>query len=382
MKICIISPRYTLTGVALAQIRFARALAQNGHEVDLIFGCLDYEMLSPDKRQLPDVIGVKVAQWGCDKVRKMFSPMVRYLRKRKPDIVFSAEDHLNDVVLLAAIASGSQAKISGSSRVLPVDAVGHGGPYSNTVFSRKWVFKQLTRAVMWRADALTCVSEDMVGEYRKLFGNSPHVCVYNIIADAPSLQRMVEPVDDEWFLSEGHPIISSAGTLTKRKGFTDLIHAVRHLYDRNRPVRLAILGEGPMRQELEHLVQELDLEDAVWFAGLVENPLKYFARSQVSVLASYSEGLPNVLVEAMMCGCVPVATDCPTGPREVLQDGKYGYLVPMHDPAAMATGIEMALDKKIPAELLAEAVQPFKPEAVIRRHFEILGLAGHESALQ
>jgi glycosyltransferase involved in cell wall biosynthesis len=82
-----------------------------------------------------------------------------------------------------------------------------------------------------------------------------------------------------------------------------------------------------------------------------------------------------VLVEGMMCGCVPVATDCPTGPREILQDGKYGYLVPMHDPAAMATGIEMALDRPIPPEQLAEAVKSYEGEAVVRRHFETLGLS-------
>jgi len=231
---------------------------------------------------------------------------------------------------------------------------------------------------MRRADAMTCVSEDMVAEYRKLFKNSPHVCVHNIIVDKPSLERMAEPVDHEWFAGAGVPVISSAGTLTKRKGFNDLIHALRELHDRGRTVRLAIFGEGPMREELESLVRRLRLEEAVWFAGRVENPLKYFARSRVSVLASYSEGLPNVLVEAMMCGCTPVATDCPTGPREVLRDGKYGYLVPMHDPVAMADGIEKALDRPISPELLAEAIQSFKPDAVIDRHFEILGVSGRE----
>ena len=306
-------------------------------------------------------------------MRGMFRPLCRYLKEVEPDVVFSAEDHLNDVVLLSAIATRSKAKISGSSRVLPVDAVGHDGPYSNRPFSRKWLFKQFTRAVMWRADALTCVSEDMVVEYRKLFRKSPHVCVHNIIVDEPSRQRMRESVDHPWFSNPDVPVIVSAGTLTERKGFVDLIRAVAHLLERDRAVRLAIFGEGPMRQELVSLVQTLGIENAVWFAGRVENPLKYFARARVSVLASYSEGLPNVLVEAMMCGCVPVATDCPTGPREVLQDGKYGYLVPMHDPAAMADAIEMALDRPIAPSMLEEAIRSFETEAVIRRHFELLG---------
>ena len=78
----------------------------------------------------------------------------------------------------------------------------------------------------------------------------------------------------------------------------------------------------------------------------------------------------NVLVEAMLCGCTPVSTDCPTGPREVLQDGRFGYLVPVQDPAALAAGIERALDRPIPKEELALAVRPLEEKAVLQRHFE------------
>ena len=135
-----------------------------------------------------------------------------------------------------------------------------------------------------------------------------------------------------------------------------------------------ILGDGPLRTELEALIVELDLSKVVSLLGYVENPLKYFARADVFVLSSHVEGLPNVLVEAMMCGCTPVSTDCPTGPREVLQNGKYGYLVPMRDPVAMAAGIVQALDHPIPRDILAEAVRPFEESAVLGRHFDILGI--------
>jgi glycosyltransferase involved in cell wall biosynthesis len=375
MRICVISPRYTFTGVALAQIRFARALAEDGHEVDMIFGCIDEDHLPEDKRKLPDVPGVRMIEWGKGKVRSLFLPFCRYLRNEKPDVVFSAEDHLNDIVLLAAILTGSRAKVSGSSRVFPLSTTGHDGPYSNRILSRKWLFKQLTRLVMWRADALTCVSADLAEEYRRLFKGNTHVCAHNIIVDDASRLRMSEPVDDAWFSADDLPTIVSAGTLTKRKGFDDLIRAVRELYDRGRPVKVAILGEGPMRDELEALVDELGLAGKIWLPGRVANTLKYFAKADISVLSSYSEGLPNVLIEAMMCGCVPVATDCPTGPREVLQDGKYGYLVPMHDPARMADGIEMALDRPIAPQILAEGIRSFERDAVIQRHFELLGLS-------
>ncbi len=362
MRICVVTPRWAIAGVPLAQLRFARSLAKQGHQVDLIIGRRDLDLTIPETPEI-NLIVLQRKQ-----VRGMLVPLVRYLRTVEPDVVFSAEDHLNGVVLLAAILSSSRAKISGSSRVSPFDS------YSNKPFTRKWFAKQLMRAVMWRADALTCVSQDMVGQYRTIFPRGPHVCVYNIIDDDASRSRMAEPVDHDWFVRKEVPLIVAAGTLTGRKGFIDLIRAMKILHDRGHRARLAIFGEGYRRPELETAVAEGGLQDWVWLPGRLANPLKYFAQADISVLSSYAEGLPNVLVETMMCGCTPVATDCPTGPREVLQEGRYGYLVPMHDPAGLATGIAQAMERPIARERLAEAVLPFEERAVIRRHFEVLGI--------
>lgn len=363
MKICVVTPLYAIAGVPLAQLRFARALAEKGHRVDLVIGRIDPQY------QFPDMDDVNVRVLRKRHVREMLFPLWRYLRSTKPDVVFSAEDHLNAVVLLAAIASNSKAKISCSSRVTPFDT------YSNTPFTKRWILKQFMRSVMWRADALTCVSKDMVEQYRRVFDSPPHVNVYNIVDDRNSRLKMKESVEHEWFLHKDCPVLVAAGRLAPWKGFEDLIRAMKVLTNKRR-ARLMILGDGPLRSELEGLILELGLSGVVSLLGYVENPLKYFARADIFVLSSHVEGLPNVLVEAMMCGCTPVATDCPTGPREVLQDGKYGYLVPMRNPVALASGIEQALDHPIPGGRLAEAVRPFEEGAVIERHFAVLGLTG------
>lgn len=361
MKICVVTPLFAIAGVPLAQLRFARALVNQGHDVDMVIGRIDPQY------KLPPADGVHVQVLNQPNVRGMLLPLWRYLRATKPDVVFSAEDHLNAVVLLAAIASGSRARISGSSRVTPYDT------YSTVLFSKRWVLKQFMRLVMWRANVLTCVSKDMVEQYRKVFKSPPHIAVYNIVDDQHSRLRLAAPVDHEWFSRKNGPVLVAAGRLAPWKGFADLIRAMKAL-PRQRRARLMILGDGPLRSELEALIIELGLEDVVSLLGYVENPLKYFARADVFVLSSHVEGLPNVLVEAMMCGCTPVSTDCPTGPREVLHDGKYGYLVPVRDPVAMALGIEKALDHPIPKELLANAVRPFEEGAVLARHFNVLGL--------
>jgi glycosyltransferase involved in cell wall biosynthesis len=365
MRVCVVTPRFAISGVPLAQMRFARALASAGFEVDLIIGRADEHLSIPP---LPDV---NVTVLNRPNVRSMIGPLWRYLRNRKPDIVFSAEDHLNTVVLLTAILARSRAKISGSSRVTPFDT------YSSRPFSKRWILKQAARLLNWRADALTCVSEDMVQQYRKVFPRETRRCVYNIVDDLASRAKLREPVDEAWLDQNGElPLIVGAGTLNPWKGFPDLIRATAILRDSGRPVRLLILGEGPMHQELQALAADLGVADFVHLPGYKSNPLSYFAQAQAFVLSSYVEGMPNVLVEAMLAGCTPVSTDCPTGPRELLQDGRYGYLVPVRDPTALAMGIERALDKPIPPQQLAEAVRPFEESAVLKRHFEALGLAG------
>jgi len=361
MKICVVTPRFAIAGVPLAQLRFTQALVNHGHTVDLIIGYVDPQYT------LPDLQHVRLHVWDQPRVINMLFDLVRYLKSATPDIIFSAEDHLNTVVLLAAIIARSKAKISGSSRVTPFDT------YSSSLFSKRWILKQLARSVMWRADALTCVSKDMVDQYRKVFRNPPHVCVYNIVDDRQSRLRLTERVEHRWLGNKNVPVLVAAGRLAEWKGFSDLINAFKILRQ-NRPVRLLILGDGPLKGELQAQIDNLGLTEEIELAGYVQNPLKYFKKADVFVLSSHVEGLPNVLVEAMMCGCTPVSTDCPTGPRELLDGGRYGYLVPMHDTAAMAAGIQKALDNPISADVLTQAIAPFEEHTVIKRHFEVLGL--------
>lgn len=363
MKIAVIAARYSVSGVPLTQIRFARALGRRGHQVDLIFGQLD------DPGVLPDMPGVRLIVLGQARARGMLLPLRAYLRRERPDAVFSSQDNLNGFVLLAAILAGSKARISGSSRV-PAQFT-----YGNTPFTRKWLFKHAMRLVMWRADALTCVSEGMARQYRELYANAPHVAVYNLVDDGPSRARMAEPVDHPWFADKTTPLIVSGGRFTPLKGFADLVHATARLVDQGRDVRTVILGDGITRPELERLVAELGLEDRVALPGQVANPLRYFARANVFAMTSRHEGLGNVLIEAMMCGCSLVAMDCPPGgPAEILGHGRYGRLVPVGDVDALAAALAHQLDHPTDPALLAEGLARFGEDAVLARHFELLGL--------
>tara|TARA_B100001769_G_C22087608_1_gene586442 strand:+ start:783 stop:1880 length:1098 start_codon:yes stop_codon:yes gene_type:complete len=361
MKIAIITPVYSIAGVPLAQHRFARALASKNFKVDLIIGFL------PTDLHPPEIPGVSINILNKNNVRKMFFKLISIFKREKYDLIFSAEDHLNIVVIFAKYFSYSNSLISASSRVTPYDT------YSNNLFSKGWILKQLTKLTMKKADVLSCVSKDMVKQYKSIFKSSTHQCIYNIVDDTESREKMHEHLEHPWINRDKYSIIIASGRLAEWKGFEDLIRAMP-LILKEQNVKLIILGDGPLKSHLKSVIGELNLNSFVDLAGYVDNPFKYYKNSDVFVLSSYVEGLPNVLVEAMMCGCTPVSTDCPTGPSEVLQRGKYGYLVPMHNPRMLAQGVIRALKSPIPKILLDEAIKPFNSDEVLKSHFKALNL--------
>lgn len=146
------------------------------------------------------------------------------------------------------------------------------------------------------------------------------------------------PLEHPW-LGEGKPpVILGVGRLTPQKDFSTLIHAFAQVRT-VRDCRLVILGEGELRAELEQLVASLGVQDSVQLPGFADNPFAWMSRVRLFVLSSRWEGLPNVLIQAMACGAAVVSTDCPSGPDEILEGGKWGKLVPVGDVEALAEAL-------------------------------------------
>lgn len=362
MKIILFAGTYGLSGVPIAQYRLAESLARVGYQVELVYGkVLENTNLPNDKK-------FRITVLNKNKVSFMLFDIMRILHKNKPDIIFSAGDHLNVVVLLAGILINSKAKFSCSSRVTPFDT------YSNKIFTKSWLLKIIMKMVMYRADVLSCVSKDMVYQYKKIFRNSQHKAIYNIVKNKDTINKMEEMLNEteEMYFKKKYTIIA-AGMLEKWKRHSDVINAFSNIrYKEN--CNLLILGEGTQRKLLEKQIKILNLEKSVHLLGNITNPLKYFSRSNVFVLSSEVEGMPNALIEAMMCGCTPVSTDCPTGPREIIEKNYCGYLVPVGNLELMSKAMENAIEKPIHKQKLEEAVRPFEEGKVIKKHLEMLNL--------
>ena len=361
IKVAFFTAQYSLTGVPLAQIRLAKLFLKKGYDVDFILGSVPKGLI------LPELEGINIIDLSRRRVLAMFGVIRKYLKRVKPDIIISAEDHMNIVVLLSAWLAKSKAKISASFRISATRV------YSGKVLSKSWMMQKALGIVYHRADILACVSKDMALEYNTMYKTNKFTSIYNVIVDSDSRVRMHESVDEPWLVNKTTPVVISAGTLTKRKGFDVLIEAMKDVV-KTVDAKLIILGEGYQRDSLQKMIDDYDLNQNIKLVGHKSNPLKYYYHSDIYALSSYSEGLPNVLIEAMMCGCTPVATDCPTGPREVIQYDKYGFLVPMGDSISMSEAIKSALKKSISQELLTEAVKPFTEDEVFSRYKEILNL--------
>jgi glycosyltransferase involved in cell wall biosynthesis len=179
------------------------------------------------------------------------------------------------------------------------------------------------------------------------------------------------PVEHPWFADGEPPVLLAAGRLTAQKDYPTLLRAFRAAREA-RALRLVVLGEGEERGRLEALARELGVAPEVDFAGFVANPYAFMARASLFVVSSAWEGLPTVMVEAMACGAPVVSTDCPSGPGEILERGRYGRLVAVGDAAALAGAMLATLDDPPPPELLRRRAGEFGPEQAIERYRAVL----------
>ena len=195
------------------------------------------------------------------------------------------------------------------------------------------------------ADAAVAISHGVAGELGRLSGMSQNRIhtIYNPVVSANLLRKARESLDHPWLNGRGPPVVLAIGRLHKQKDFATRLAAFAIVL-RERTARLIVLGRGPRLASLRSLAHKLRIAKHVEFPGFVENPYAFLTRASLFVLSSRHEGLANVLIEAMACGCPVVSTNCPFGPDEILEGGRWGELVPVGNPEALAGAMARALD--------------------------------------
>jgi glycosyltransferase involved in cell wall biosynthesis len=357
VHVAIFLPSLAGGGAERVALVLAEEFARLGIRVDIVLAHYQGEYLA-QARQKVNIIDLQASRMIAS-VPKLTS----YFQAHKPDVLLSTIDLANITAFLAVTLSPYK----------PLWVMRQAS-YPAQDQNKKSVYDSLLGLLYRNALATTshviAISNALGHFLQNKFQVPPEKIsvIYNPVF-TPSPNTAAKTVDLDWF-DEGRSVITAAGRLNKVKDFPTLISAFYTVHQCHPEARLLILGDGTERNNLTQLVSELGLEGLVLLPGFVGDPTKYMEQSSLFVLSSLSEGLPNVLVEAMACGCPVVSTDCLSGPREILKDGEYGHLVPVGDAEAMAAAILDVLDghgKAVPAAWLEQ----FRPEIVARQYIEI-----------
>lgn len=320
---------------------------------------------------LPDNIRVMRLPVGSKKL--VLPPLLWYLRRHRPEALLTANHQLNRAALLARQLTGVDTRV--------VIRMGMSVRASGEMLkpSARAALHASMRRWYPRADAAVTPSRGVGDDLVAIAGVPPerlHV-IPNPLINARFHELASAPLEHPWYADPATPVILGAGSLEPRKDFSTLIRAFARVR-RDRPCRLVILGEGRERGKLESLARDLGVADHVTLPGFEANPYRHMARAGVFVLASRREGASAVIVEALACGTPVVSTDCPSGPAEVLQEGRIGPLVPVGDHEAMARAIADMLTNPPRKEQLTRAVHAHDAAEGAQRYMHALALSERE----
>jgi glycosyltransferase involved in cell wall biosynthesis len=336
MKVCIFLPSLAGGGAEGSMLRIATALADRGHEIDLVTA---RDEQAANHRPGPQV---RYETLGKAHTRSAVRDLAQLLRARRPDVMCTAMDHANAAGLLAAGWSRTGTPVVVTFR----NDVAAASRRSGRAFS--YIRPQLARLALWRADHVIAVSDGVrAGLDRLAHGSGSKITrVYNPTVRDRLFELASAPADGAEADAEGDLAVTvlAVGRLSEQKGFDALIRAFAEVAPKHPAARLLILGEGPQRSELEDLARRLGVADRVALPGYATNPYRAMSRCRVFAFSSRWEGLGNVLVEAGALGCTIVATDCPSGPRELLADRPQATLVPVDDVPTFATALDRAVE--------------------------------------
>jgi len=336
----------------------ADEFTKSGIKVDLILAHRRGEYLE----KVPDM--VNLIDLNASRMIFAVPKLARSLRASKPDVLLTTIELANILAYLVKPLAGG--KIPWVLR-----QANHPSERREENALKNFIYHLLLIRAFRTANHIIAVSKASSKEIIKLarVPDNRITCIYNPSFVLDQNTKTEETVDDDWF-SGAHPVVMSAGRLEPVKDFPTLIKSFALVHRQSPMARLVIFGTGSQRRALEELVTQLQLEDAVKLPGFAANLMPFIRRADVFVLSSRSEGFPNVLVEAMLGGCAVISTDCPGGAREIVNDGKFGHLVPVGDPAAMAEAIIEVLNgkKKQVPPLWAEQ---FRPERIALEYIKV-----------
>lgn len=296
------------------------------------------ELKGPYVAELPD--DVPVVDLQASRVRYALPKLVNHINRLKPDVVMSTLNYMNMALLSVKPFLRNNPKLIVREANTPTKSMQFHPPFKKRLFTRlyQWQYP--------KADVIITQSDGMRSDLLSFLPQvSPKkvVRIYNPL----DVDKVIQEANthNPFQIGEGRQIVA-AGRLTYQKGFDLLLHAFQKVAMVCEDVHLQIMGEGPMREELTDLADQLGMSGRVTFQGFQANPYPYMKHADLFILSSRWEGFPNILLEALACGSAVVSTECPSGPKEILANNEYGLLIPDGSVEKLADGMMDVLNGK------------------------------------
>jgi glycosyltransferase involved in cell wall biosynthesis len=347
-------------GAEKVVVNLLKGLAErNEFDLDLVLATRE----GPYLDSVPQ--GVRIVDLNTGRAIKATLPLINYLKENRPWALIGNMGHVNVVASIARELSGIKTKL------LLVE-------HNNlTAFQSNLKRAKLVELFMkWlypRADSVAGVSVGVARDLEqqlKLKKETVKV-LNNPVVNEDLLSQSQASIDHPWFAADMPPVFLAVGRLNQQKDFPNLLAAFAQVR-KQQPARLIILGEGEERSALESIIQDLGIGEDVLLPGFVKNPYAYMKHASCLVLSSKDEGLPTVLIEAMACGCPVVATNCPSGPDEILDHGAYGLLVPVKNSQALGNAMLETLKHPPQQEVLIQRANEYSTTRAVEAYLSLL----------
>ena len=334
MKIAFYLPDLQLGGAERMIVNLANNFSSRHFDVDLVVNRFKGHYCD-DVSPLVNIVELKVSN-----SRYAIIGLIKYIKNNKPDRLLSTLFHANIVSILACLFTHSR-----SICFIRQENVTKEILKNNTLAGK--LYYLLTKLLYPLAQGFIGISKGVVDDFvnRGIVSKNRAFIVHNPAITNDIKFLMKEPLNHPW-LNEGYYTFINVGRFNVAKNQDMLIRSFKHVNREVSNTRLILVGDGELRGELINLTNNLGLNNCIDFVGRKKNPYSWMYNADCFTFSSNWEGFGNVLVEALYCCGNVISTDCPSGPSEILDNGKYGILVPVGDEQKLAEAMILKSNEK------------------------------------
>jgi glycosyltransferase involved in cell wall biosynthesis len=358
MHVAFIIPDLKGGGAQKMMINLANQFASQGHRVDLVLFQRD--------GLYANHISKEVYIHDLKKSRSALAvfPLRNYIRLHKPDIVMSALFHVNLITILSSLL----AKVE-KTKIIISERNNLSLRLSEMSLVKEFFFKTLVKILYPFANKIIGISDGVCEDLRNILKPDDKnfvKTIYNPVVTG-DFERLIQHNLPSLYPKDTPLRLIASGRFVKQKDYPTMMKALAYYKEHYGDFHLVILGDGPLKNDVIKLARSLNINQHISLIGFVDNPLACLKQADIFILSSAWEGFCNVIVEALYCGLKIVSTDCPSGPAEILEKGKYGRLVPVGEPELLAKAIHIAAESEINPDLQRRRAMDFTAGEITKK---------------